>query len=151
MPKVWRTPKDSINDVEISAVGLAGAGARGGIVISDAALVMPELQQRDDDGNVVTNKDGTPKVLTGSALTKAAEDFAKARGLEVVDASDTAIAKFANELGSAPAPEPAGQKAEEDYQRTYGGLDPVNDNPEAVAEGGSDVGQPAVAGSTKEE
>lgn len=111
MPKVFKTPEESTEHVELVGVGVAGSGARGGILVEDAAVKVPELQ----------NGGGIP--LTGRELDEAAETFAEARGLEVVNVRAKDVETLPQEWGNAPEPIPAGQAATEEYQRIFGGED----------------------------
>jgi hypothetical protein len=127
VPKVFRTPADARSSFELVGVGLLGPAGKGLIVIDDAAAKMSELQ--DEQG----------KPLTGKRLEDAAQAFADARGLRVVNASDKAIANVHEEWGN-PAPRPpAAEVARQEYQRTYAGLEPVNTDPLD----GSEAGEPS--------
>lgn len=136
MPKVFQTEDDSVDRVEIVGAGVLHPGASGpGILVEDAARVLVELQ--DDKG----------KPLTGANLTTAARDFAEARGVRVVDMADAKRASAVEALGLPADRPPASEVAEEEYERTFAGLEPVNDDPEKVTRGGSDTGVTAAADS----
>lgn len=111
MPKVFKTNEDSPDQVEVVGVGVAGSYGRGGIPVERAAEICSELQ---DSGS---------SPLSGKALTEASEAFAEARGLEIVDVKPKDMDGLAQEWGVAPEPIPAGQAAEEEHERIFGGGD----------------------------
>lgn len=90
MATIFTTAPDSPYDVELEGVGMLGGSARGGIPAERAALRLRELQ----------NDDGEP--LTGNALRKAAEDFAKARGLATATVKDVDEDALRVESGAFP-------------------------------------------------
>lgn len=121
--KVFKTQEDAVDSVELVGVGLLGAGGRGGVSLDRAAIFMPELQERGDDGDVATDSDGNPVPLKGAALTDAAESFAQARGLRIVSIANEKAEPDAlrAELGLAAGERPPAQKvAEQDFKETFG-------------------------------
>ncbi len=128
MPKVFKTPKDSADPVEVVGVGVAGSYARGGVPVEEASQRMPELQ----------GGGGVP--LTGKALEEAAEAFAEARGLEVVNVKPKDIEGLPQEWGNPPDPIPAAEAAIAEHERVFGG-------PEV--EGVDETSEPAVGGETE--
>lgn len=111
MPKVFKTNKDSADQVEVVGVGVAGSYGRGGIAVEQAAERMPELQSGG----------GVP--LTGKALEEAADAFAEARGLEVVNVKPKDMEGLAQEWGNPPDAMPAGEAAIAEHERVFGDPD----------------------------
>lgn len=136
MPKIFKTPKDSTDPVEVVGVGVAGSEGRGGIPIEDASQRMSELQ----------GGGGIP--LTGKALEEAAEAFAEARGLEVVNVKQKEVDGLAQEWGNPPDPIDAGEAAIAEYDRVFGSPDQGVDETSEPAAGGET--EAAVGGSSTE-
>jgi hypothetical protein len=101
MPPVLRTKKDQAQ-VTIAGVGRLPANGVGGVLLTDAAEALSELQ--DSDG----------KPLEGSALKKAAEAFAEARGYEVAQVSDAKVDKLPELAGATPDRPPLVEVAQDD-------------------------------------
>lgn len=133
MPLVFKTAKDTADDVQIAGVGILGAGAAGGVPVHVAAETMTELQ--DDEG----------KPLTGSALTAAAKRLAETHGWETVNVHEDKLAGLAVEAGAAPDRPPLEDVGREEYEATFGGLETVNDEPDDPdqIEGNVGAGVPA--------
>lgn len=124
MPKVFKTPTDSADQVEVVGVGVAGSYGRGGVPIEEAAEKMHELQSAG----------GVP--LTGKALEEAAEAFAEERGLEVVNVKPKDIEGLAQEWGNPPDPIPAGEAAIAEHERVFGDPEPGVDETSEPDAGG---------------
>lgn len=161
MALVFKTDKDSPDNVEIVGAGVAFAGGKGGVPVEVAARIAPELQVLDESGNPEVDDDDNAIPLSGKKLEEAAKEFADARGLKVARVSDTGDspeekllnlqAKLAQDAGMPADRPPAAEVAEEEWVRTYGGLEPVNDDPDAAVEGGPEQGAPDAADSAGEE
>ena len=100
MTLVLRTPEDSPADVEILGTGVLRAGGVGGIPVEDAARTITELQKKDKSGVLVLDPFGAPTPLSGKALKEAAEEFARARGLEVAEVGDRKLEAARADAGS---------------------------------------------------
>jgi hypothetical protein len=136
VPQVFRTTEDHPDVVELVGIGVIGARGRGGIPIARAAeLGMPALQEKGDDGAYVYGDDGALQPLHGAALSAAAKHFVDQHPYLVLDnVKDEKLEGLAAELGGPPDEvPPAGEKAVAEYEASYGGLTPVNDDPEAMA------------------
>lgn len=152
MPQVFRTTEDHPDIVELVGIGVVGAHGRGGIPIARAAeLGMSALQLKDDSGAYVLDDDGALQPLHGAALSAAAKHFVDQHPYLVLDnVKDDKIDGLAAELGGPVDEVPAASdKAVAEYEAAFGGLEPVNAVPEAMAtatvatEG---VGTPSVPG-----
>lgn len=135
MPQVFKTKKGG------EAIGIAGVGglaADGGSVLSieEAAKTMPELQERDKRGRVVLDKDGKAKPLSGTALTKAAKEWADKYNVDVTTAKDEEIYDSGEELR---------QLSIRRWEQTYKNLEPVNNDPDELATSGADPAAIAAA------
>lgn len=129
MPKVFKTSKDSPDPVELVGAGVAGSHGRGGVLVETAAERFAELQTGG----------GIP--LKGKALDDAADEFAEARGLEVVNVSKKDLESLSQEWGVPPNPVPAGTAAEQEYDRVFGADGGAPENVDAAeAEGGGTDG-----------
>jgi hypothetical protein len=131
MPKVFKTAEDNPDQVEIVGVGVAGSHGRGGILVDDVAEKAHELQ------------DGGSAPLTGKALEEAAQVFADARGLEVVNVKPKDVDGLAQEWGNPPDPIPAGDAAIAEHERVYG-------DPESEAEQAEESGAGGKTGSAND-
>jgi hypothetical protein len=132
MPLIFRTAQDH-PAVTISGVGRLPANGVGGLLVSDAAERMRELQ----------DEAGEP--LSGSALKAAGRRFAEGRpGIELGDVSDAKVEKLP-ELNGAPAQRPplaevaqasprakfASTSSEEPNTAVVDPTDPAADEPQA--------------------
>lgn len=135
MSLVFKTHPDSTDTVDVVGAGRLFPQGKGGIVVSDAALVLPELQEKDDEGVLKLDDDGNPIPLTGSALTAAAKRYAEDRGFTTVNLSEAKIETLAQEAGVPPDPIPLAEAGRLDYERAFGtGLTTVNDDPEELVD-----------------
>lgn len=137
MPKVFKTPKDSADQVEVVGIGVAGSYGRGGIPVEEAAEKAAELQ----------GGGGVP--LTGKALEEASEAFAEARGLEVVNVKPKDMEGLAQEWGNPPDPIPAAEAAIEEHERVFGDPEPGVDQTSEPAAGGETASADAGGQSTE--
>ena|SRR5215203_4857460 len=153
MALVFKTAKDAPQTVEISGVGVLGAEGKGGRPVSEAALVMAELQKRDDQGRLVLDEDENPVPLSGKALEAAAKKYADANGLEVVNVAEDKLAALAEESGAAPTrDQTAAEAAAKAYQDIYAGLVPENTPEQMTGEEQSpQAAQPSDAEAGKKE
>lgn len=144
-PLVFKTPNDSPETVDLVGVGRLFPFGAGGIPIADAAEGMPELQEKDADGNLKLDDDGNPIPLTGAKLTAAAKEFADARGFTTVNVNERELATLAQDAGQPPDPPDAAEAARDDYARTYGdGLEAVNTDPNELVDPSPGAGVPVV-------
>jgi hypothetical protein len=149
MPLVFKTHSDSTERTDIVGAGVLFPYAKGGVVVSEAANVLPELQEKNPDGSLKLDADGNAIPLTGSKLTAAAKEFADSRGFTTVNASERDIDTLAEEVGVAADPVDAIEAAKADYARTYGdGLETVNNDPEALVNPEPGDGVPIVPDTT---
>ena len=93
---------------DIAGVRTLPADGKGGILLTEAAQSMAELQ--DENG----------KPLTGQALVKAAENFAEARDLRVSAVSEAKAAKLPELNGATADRPPAVEVAQEAHAALYG-------------------------------
>ncbi len=144
MADAFRTKTNATDRVEIAGVGLLEPEGKGFIRLDHAAQTMPELQERDENGDVKLDDDGNPTALEGKELKDAAREFADTHDLRVVKVDDNlGPADSAVEVGAAAAPEDAREKSIREYEETYAGLEHVNESPEEMTEATGDAGQPA--------
>lgn len=141
MSLVFKTYPDGAERIDIVGAGSLFPQGKSGVPVADAALVLPELQERNDDGSVKLDEDGQPIALTGSKLTAAAKAFADARGFTTVNVADADIPDLPLEAGVIPDRMPMAEAGHADYVAVYGedGLTTVNDNPDAQVLSGSGV------------
>lgn len=133
MTLVIQTKKDDPNAFELAGAGVAGANGKGGIVVESAAQVAADLQEKNADGSLKVDGDGHGVPLKGNALAAAAKKFAKARGVEVNDVSDKAIANFGTDLGGAPDRPAAEKVSKELFERQTAGHESASEAAEAEA------------------
>lgn len=128
MPQVFQTKKGGR---AIGIEGVGGLAANGGssLSVEDAAKTMSELQEKDDVGRVILDKDGQPKPLTGAELTKAAKEWAESQDLEVATVKADEIWNPGEDLR---------KESIRRYKATYAHLKPVNNDPELLATSGAD-------------
>src|SRR5215203_864415 len=123
MALVFKTAKDAPQTVEISGVGVLGAEGKGGRPVSEAALVMAELQKRDDQGRLVLDEDELAALAeeSGAAPTRdqtAAEAAAKAyqdiyAGLVPENTPEQMTGEEQSPQAAQPSDAEAGKKEEE--------------------------------------
>lgn len=147
MALVLKTKPGSTDRVEIAGVGLLGADAVGGKLVSDAANQLQELM--DTALPTVEHPRGTP--LEGEALKAAAEKFAADRDLEVVDVPDAELGDLNVGIGSLGEFTPAIEVAEGEARRIYGDNAPPEDGQDsgtwatepAITDAGVPISAPA--------
>lgn len=149
MPLVFKTHEESPEAVDIAGVGVLGANGKGGVPIERAAQVMSELQEQEEDGTLRTRENpdtglDEPIPLTGPKLREAARRVAEERGWDVVNLKEDEIASLPQEMGAPEDRPPLADVAAADYARYYGGVEPVNDEPDSPeqVEGGPTEGVP---------
>jgi hypothetical protein len=134
VPLLFKTADDDPNRVDIVGAGVLFPFGKGGVVVSNASDVLPELQEKADDGSLKLDDNGEPIPLTGAALTKAAKEFAEQRGFTTVNVPEDKIAGLPQDAGMPPDRPPMAECGHEDYVRMFGsdGLVPVNTDPEEL-------------------
>lgn len=142
MPYVLKTEKGSGRRHVVVGVGVVGEHGKGGIPIERAAERMPELQEKNPDGSLVTPR----KPLRGEKLLAAARAWAKTRDLILVDLSEDEIEVLDQELGRPAPPPPARDVALGIAKRARGKVGFGLAEPEKEGE----VPEPSVAGGSDE-
>ena len=142
---VFKTPEDHPETVELLGIGVLGPYGEGGVPVEVAAeRGMVELVHRGDDGNPVLDDDDNTKPLKGKQLEAAAKEYADGKPIVVASVADSkaTVEALAKERGVAADRPPALEVAEEEARRSLG-VEPANDDPDEVVEGGPDQGQPS--------
>jgi hypothetical protein len=141
VPLVFKTHQDSTERVDIVGAGVLFPEGKGGVVVTEAAKVLPELQEKNADGSLKLDSEGNAIPLTGGKLASAARDFADSRGFTTANLNEKEIDGLAAEAGTTPDPIPAAEAAKLDFQRVYGdGLETINDDPEVLVDSGPEDG-----------
>ena len=128
---VFKSSEAAANDTEIPGVGVLQADGSNSIPIAQAAAVLHELQEKDDEGNlVVGDVAGRGKPLEGKKLEETAKEFAAGRGFEVVSLTDKKLGAEGTTdlLDGLPSPVEIGRAA---FIQTFG-EDAAAEEPQAA-------------------
>jgi hypothetical protein len=120
---VIRTTEDQNDNVTIAGLGELMANGQSAFRVEDAALVMSELQERDEFGRLKLSN-GNPIPLKGTALNEAAKAWAQRFGLEVANVKEADIPDWSR--GAAPDGTDLMELAEQ-TARARAGLPVLND------------------------
>jgi hypothetical protein len=100
---------------------------------------MAELQQREDDNSLSLDENSNPIPLEGAELDKAARAFADAHDLKIESVEESAVAKFAEELGGVPEGESAREYSIREREESgIDSIEPANE-PEDMVEAPAEV------------
>jgi hypothetical protein len=140
---IFKTPDDSPEPVELLGVGALPGGGQGGVPVEQAALRMQELQEHGEDDQVKLDEAGNEIPLTGKKLETAAREWAESVGLEVAEVSEKKWSVAQEKAGVTAERPPLDELSKQAYERTFGGLEAVNTNPEELVLGGPTAGEPS--------